>query len=127
MTTMAAVPTTAAVRTARTAGGMGQGTARVHLRPSSADAAPAFTRVCVPRRASGAPGAPGRARYPRRCRSSASIPSSRPPRTSRRRSPRSPTGVRDGERYTTLLGATGTGKTMTMAGVDRASCSGPRW
>jgi excinuclease ABC subunit B len=29
-------------------------------------------------------------------------------------------GVRDGERYLTLLGATGTGKTMTMAGVVEA-------
>src|ERR1041385_8381979 len=29
-------------------------------------------------------------------------------------------GIRAGERYTTLLGATGTGKTMTMAGVIEA-------
>src|SRR6202163_2945227 len=29
-------------------------------------------------------------------------------------------GIRDGERYQTLLGATGTGKTMTMAGVIEA-------
>src|ERR1700710_3191284 len=29
-------------------------------------------------------------------------------------------GVRDGERFQTLLGATGTGKTMTMAGVIEA-------
>ena len=51
---------------------------------------------------------------------------SRPPPISRRRSTSIATAVDGGERFTTLLGATGTGKTMTMAGVDRARCSGRR-
>ncbi len=51
------------------------------------------------------------------CRRSASTTSSPPPPTSRRRSRDRRVGVRAGERFTTLLGATGTGKTMTMAGV----------
>ena len=34
-------------------------------------------------------------------------------------------GVEAGEQFLTLLGATGTGKTFTMAGDDRGACSGP--
>ena len=36
-------------------------------------------------------------------------------------------GIDAGERFLTLLGATGTGKTMTMAGDDRARCRSRRW
>ena len=54
------------------------------------------------------------------CPSSASTPPTRRRPTSRRRSTRSPRSLDAGDRFTTLLGATGTGKTMTMAGVDRA-------
>ena len=54
------------------------------------------------------------------CPTSSSTPSSRRPPTSRRRSTRSPRAIEAGERFQTLLGATGTGKTMTMAGVIEA-------
>ncbi len=60
------------------------------------------------------------------CRPSASSRASRLPPTSRRRSREIAEAVDDGDRFTTLLGATGTGKTMTMAGDDRGACSARR-
>ena len=51
------------------------------------------------------------------CPSSAPRPRTGRPATSRRRSRSSPRGLRAGERYQTLLGATGTGKTATMAWI----------
>ena len=55
-----------------------------------------------------------------RCRPSSSTPSTRPPPTSRRRSTASPRASRRATRVVTLLGATGTGKTMTMAATIEA-------
>ena len=77
-------------------------------------------RPCSAERAGGCRGSgyPGSSR--RACPTSSSIPSSRPPPTSRRRSTSLAEGVEAGERFQTLLGATGTGKTMTMAGVIEA-------
>ena len=48
---------------------------------------------------------------------SASPPPTRPPATSRRRSPSSRRSVNEGNRFQTLLGATGTGKTAAMAWI----------
>ena len=54
------------------------------------------------------------------CPSSSSTPPTRRPPTSRRRSPGWPRGWRQGEQFQTLLGATGTGKTFTMAATIAA-------
>ena len=52
---------------------------------------------------------------------------SRPPATSRARSPRSWTASKEGLRHQVLLGATGTGKTFTAAQASSRRFSGPRW
>ena len=54
------------------------------------------------------------------CPSSSSTPPTRRPPTSRRRSPGLAEGLEAGERFQTLLGATGTGKTFTMAATIAA-------
>ena len=51
------------------------------------------------------------------CPSSSSSPISRPRATSPRRSPRWSTGVERGDRFQTLLGITGSGKSFTIANV----------
>ena len=55
----------------------------------------------------------------RRCRSSVSTPPSSPPATSPRRSQRLTDGLAKGLKHQVLLGATGTGKTWTIANVIR--------
>ena len=81
-------------------------------------------RAHVPRTSSGwaADAGTRRVRYglERRCPTSSSTPPSRPPPTSRKAIAALAEGVEAGERFQTLLGATGTGKTMTMAGVIEA-------
>ena len=54
------------------------------------------------------------------CPISSSTPPTRRPPTSRRRSPALAEGLGAGERFQTLLGATGTGKTFTMAATIEA-------
>ena len=61
---------------------------------------------------------PSIVRWP--CRPSSSTPSTRRPPTSRRRSKTLARGIERGDSGLTLLGATGTGKTMTMAATIEA-------
>ena len=77
-----------------------------HARAEAARAGPGIT--VTPRRY-----------HRRRCRRWSSSPISPPRATSPRRSPRSPTGIERGDRFQTLLGITGSGKSFTIAGGHR--------